>query len=284
VLQLDPDVDTVAALGSLADVEILDGRPDAERLAAEALAMAQALEVDPAVVALLFISCGITNARANRMAEAALCYAEAARLAERAGHEGRLGWALANLSDALGGFDSHRAAKAARTAAEHARHIGARRLLGLSTLNLTMALLELGEWDDADAVLVTATQHDQVANDVYVVFVGGLLGSLRGDGNRASGALACLPNLHSSGNAQEQACIARTGGLPHPLGRGRPGGCRSGRGRSNRRQPALQPADRTRQRTGQRACAHRLIARSTVRPPSGGTGSAARRAAEVASI
>ena len=208
VLQQDPDVDTVAALSALADLEVLYGQPEADRLTAEALAMGQALQVDPALLARLFISRGITHARANRMAEAASCYNDAARLAERAGHVGRLGWALANLSDALGGFDSRRAADAARAAAEHARNIGDRRLLGLSTLNLTMALLGLGEWDDADAVLSTAAQGDELAEDVYVVFVGGLLAGLRGDCARATAALASLSDSRSSGNAQEQASIA----------------------------------------------------------------------------
>jgi class 3 adenylate cyclase/tetratricopeptide (TPR) repeat protein len=208
VLQPDRDVDTVAALSALADLEVLDGRPEADRLTAEALAMGKELQVDPALLARLFISRGITHARANRMAEAASCYNDAARLAERAGHVGRLGWALANLSDALGGFDSRRAADAARAAAEHARNIGDRRLLGLCTLNLAMALLGLGEWDDADAVLSTAVQGDELAEDIYVVFVGGLLASLRGDCARATASLASLTDSRSGGNAQEQASIS----------------------------------------------------------------------------
>jgi class 3 adenylate cyclase len=208
VLQPSPDVDTVAALDALAEVELLDGAPEAGRLSAEALDMAQALDADPGLVAGLFITRGITHVRANRMAEAAACYTEAARLSERAGRTAQRGWALANLSDALGGFDSAGAAEAARAAAEHARQVGARRLLGLSTLNLTMALLELGEWDDADAVLATALQHDELGDNKPVRFAGGLLAGLRGDAERAYAAVAALADWRSSQNPQEQAWLA----------------------------------------------------------------------------
>ena len=75
-------------------------------------------------------------------------------------------------------------------------------------MNLAMALLTLGEWDDAEAVLVTANQRDQVGDDRNVLFVSGLLAGIRGDGSRASDALATLSDSRSSGNAQEQACIS----------------------------------------------------------------------------
>ena len=207
VLQPDRDGDTVAALQTMADVQIIAGSPEAERFASEALAMGRALQVDPALLARLFLTRGITHARANRTAEAASCYAEAAHLFERAGKVESLGWALTNLSDARGGFDPGAAAEAAQAAAGHARRMGSRRLLSLSTLNLMTALLELGEWDDADKVLSTAVQQDGLADDRYVLFSGGLLACLRGDSERVNAVLGSLADWRSSQNAQDQAWV-----------------------------------------------------------------------------
>ena len=148
-LREQPDADTANALAGLANLELFDGNPDdGERLAAEALAMGQALDVDAGLLAWLFLTHGNAQAYANRTEEAAWSYREAARLAERAGETLRLCTALGNLSDALTGFDPAAAADAARAAAEHARRIGARYYLGGSVWNLSIALLELGEWDE----------------------------------------------------------------------------------------------------------------------------------------
>ena len=223
VLQPDRDGDTVAALETMADVHILAGSPEAERFASEALAMGQALQLDPALLARSFLTRGITHARANRTAEAASCYTEAARFAERAGDVGRLGWALTNLSDARGGFDPGAAAEAARAAAGHARRMGSRRLLGLSTLNSMTALLELGEWDDADKVLSTAVEQDGLADDIHVLFSGGLLACLRGDSEQVNAVLGSLADWRSSQNPQNQAYVGTLEAFASAaLGRPRP--------------------------------------------------------------
>jgi class 3 adenylate cyclase/tetratricopeptide (TPR) repeat protein len=202
------DADTAAALEAMASVAIITGQPDAGQLAADALAMADAVHTAHGTVANLYITRGITQARANRLPEATACYEQAARHAGLEGSESQLGWALVNMSDALAGFEPRRAAEAARTAAEHARHIGARRLLGLSISNRAGALLELGDWDDADSELATAVKVDDLGEHKSVVYCTGLLAALRGDVERAETAASLLSDWASSGDIQRQASAA----------------------------------------------------------------------------
>jgi hypothetical protein len=148
-LRDEPDADTVNALAALAMLELFDGNiQDGESLAAEALTLGQALEVGPAMLSVLFLTRGSAQVYDNRTEEAAASYREAARVAELGGETLRLCTALLNLSDTLSGTDPAAAADAGRAAVEQARRIGARRYLGGSVWNLSIALLELGEWDE----------------------------------------------------------------------------------------------------------------------------------------
>ena len=180
VLGPEPDTDTVGALEDLAVLEIFDGGPERERLSAEALALGQALDVDDALLATLFTTRGIAHVFANRTAEAAAYYREAARLAERVGNAAALSRALLNLSDLLGRTEPAGAAETARAAADHARRIGERLVLGIAIGNLAEALLALGEWDEAASVLAAAVEQDGLGDVEAVRLCGGLLAGLRG--------------------------------------------------------------------------------------------------------
>jgi class 3 adenylate cyclase len=208
-LRGEPDADTAIALAGLANLELFDGKPDdGERLAAEALAMGEGLEVGDGLLAWLFLTQGNAQIYANRTEEAASSYREAARLAERAGEGLRLCTALGNLSDALSGFDPAAAAAAARAAAGHARRIGARRYLGGCAWNLSIALLELGEWDEVAALLKATIDTDGLGDDESVRWAEAWLAALRGHGEQASAILASHTSLLTTERIDDRAWAA----------------------------------------------------------------------------
>jgi class 3 adenylate cyclase/tetratricopeptide (TPR) repeat protein len=208
-LRGQPDADTANALGVLANLELFDGNlPEGERLAAEALAMGQVLEVGPGLLAYLFLTQGSAQSYANRTEEAATSYREAARLAERAGEVLRLCTALGNLSDALSGIDPADAADAARAAIEQARRIGARHYLGGSTWNLSSSLLELGEWDQVETVLEATTAAEDLGGDEDIRWTQAWLAALRGDGEQAAAILASLKSLRTTERVDDRAYAA----------------------------------------------------------------------------
>jgi class 3 adenylate cyclase len=208
-LRGEPDADTVNALAGLATLELFDGNiPGGERLAAEALALGQALDVGPGPLANLFLTYGSAQSYANRTEEAASSYREAARLAERSGEALRLCAALGNLSDALSGIDPAAAADAARAAGEHARRIGALRYLGGSVWNLSIALLELGEWDEVATLLEAAIDRDGLGDEEAIRWAQAWLAALRGDGEQASAILASLASLRTTERVDDRAYAA----------------------------------------------------------------------------
>ena len=130
-----------APWSELATLEVFAGSPDADRLTTEALALGQALDVGAGQLAGLFITRGIYLGMAGRRPEAVAYFREAARLAEQAGDNARLGRVLLNLADALAVTDPAAAAEAARTAAGHLRRAGDRDYLAYAVTNLAQALL-----------------------------------------------------------------------------------------------------------------------------------------------
>jgi class 3 adenylate cyclase/predicted ATPase len=208
VLRENPGTDTVQALGELAALETVAAAPEAGALSAEALALGQALAVDDATLAYLFITRGICHALAGRRPEAAAYYREAARLAEQAGDTAGLGRALLNLSDAVTGTDPAAGAEAARAAAAHSRRAGARPLLAVGVTNLAAALLMLGDWDTAEAELAQALDADGLGSIEYLACYRAWLAALRGDTPTAHAILAGLGDLRASEDPQDQAVIA----------------------------------------------------------------------------
>jgi class 3 adenylate cyclase/tetratricopeptide (TPR) repeat protein len=206
VLRTDPDQDTVTALDAIAGLEVFSGNDaEGERLASEALALGQALDVGDRELARCFHAKALAAVVANRSVEAVANYEMAARLAERAGDFGQLAVAQTGLADVLPRIgDLLGAVEAARSAADHARQTGRRNSLAIAVANLAIALMELGEWDDADAVLSEALGPEQL-DDETVRCVAGWLAGLRGEGDPAAAALELVPGLRVSEDPQDQA-------------------------------------------------------------------------------
>jgi tetratricopeptide (TPR) repeat protein len=207
VLRPEPDADTVAALADIAALENFSGGTESDRLSAEALALGQALDVDAALLARLLLSRGIAHSHTNHTVEALAYYREAARLAEQADAPAELSRALLNLADVLGASDPAGAADAGRAAAGHARRVGDLPRLGTSIANLVEALLELGNWDEADAVLTAAVEDDGLGDHDFIRATEGWLAGLRGDADRAGDVLASLTRLAASEDVQDQSDV-----------------------------------------------------------------------------
>jgi class 3 adenylate cyclase/tetratricopeptide (TPR) repeat protein len=206
ILRVNPDQDTVRALQELATLEAFAGSPDAGRLTAEALYLGQALDVGIAQLCDLFNARGAYLFFAGCRAEAIAYVREAARLATQVGDNFRQGRALLNLA-ALQTTDRAAAVDAAQAAAGHLRRAGARDYLATAILNLTSALIELGDWDAAETELSQALDSDGLADIEYLVCYRGWLAAMRGDVAVAETVLAGLRDLRSSEAPQDQSTL-----------------------------------------------------------------------------
>jgi tetratricopeptide (TPR) repeat protein len=206
VLRPEPDADTVAALDHLAGVEIFSGGPEAERLATEALALGQALDVVAGLLADLFINRGIAVYFANRWAESIANLEYAAKLAGGAGDSSRQARALLNLAEVLSRSDPVAAAAAARTAADLARRGGATNLLDVAVNNEAQALLLTGGWDQADLVIHDVLDTDRPGDFRDLFALASLMAALRGDAETAT-TYAQLPGMRASEDSQDQATV-----------------------------------------------------------------------------
>jgi class 3 adenylate cyclase/predicted ATPase len=213
VLRADPDTDTVLALSDLAALEIFAGSPDADRLSDEALSLGQALGVSGRDLSSLFQTRGFYFNNINRRPEAAAYYRESARLADRAGDSKELGAALLNLGDALASTDPRTAAETARAAAAHLRRVGYRAALATAIVNLAQALVELGDWDAAEAELTQAADSDALADFEILICQQGWLAALRGDDSAAQTVLAGLADLRASEDPQDKALVSLVEGF-----------------------------------------------------------------------
>ncbi len=197
VLREDPDVDTVRALRALAQHATFTGDfHEGMRAITEALALAQALGVAADELAPLFSSKGIAASVANRGAEAVAYFETAAQLAERAGDYRLFAIAQLNLSNEFAATDPAAAERAARSALEHGRRTGVRRVLGTSVANLAIALLEQGKWVEADSVVQRTLTEDRLEEPV-LRWMAGVLAGLRGDTASAAGSLGALGSWRS---------------------------------------------------------------------------------------
>jgi class 3 adenylate cyclase len=208
VLRDNPDADTVRALDELAALEVFTGTSAADALTAEALALGQALGVDDATLARLFITRGLCICLTGRRVEGASYLREAARLAGQADDRLLLGRALLNLSDAVTNIDPAAGAAAARDAAARLRQAGARDYLAFAVTNLAQALFMLGDWDTAAAELDQAADADGLADMGYVSCYQAWAAALRGDVPAAEAALAGLDKLRGGEDPQDQTIIA----------------------------------------------------------------------------
>ncbi|MDX6327469.1 MAG: hypothetical protein QOK15_3823 [Nocardioidaceae bacterium] len=188
VLESPPDADTVRAVGELAGLEIFAGRADGDRLAASALAQAQALDLADVSIAQLLLVRGLGHAFADRMIEAAAYLRESQRRAEAARDPAAISRALSNLADVLTTEDPRAAADAARSALAHGRRVGNRAAVAVAVINLIQALLLTGDWPDAEEVYAVAADDDGMRDDPNIVCGMMLLRAFRED----RGGLAAL--------------------------------------------------------------------------------------------
>jgi class 3 adenylate cyclase/predicted ATPase len=207
VLRTDPDTDAVEALKELAALEVYAGSPDADRLTSEALNLGQALGVGPGQLGQLFLERGIYHGIAERRPQAISYLRESARLAAQAGDNFTMGRALVNLADVLSPSDPAGAADAARTGAEQLRRAGAHVAMAIS--NLAEALLQLGDWDAAEAELTQAADSDMLADAEQIRWKRACLAALRGDAGTAETTLLTgLPEMAASEDPQQRSGIS----------------------------------------------------------------------------
>jgi len=210
VLRADPDADSVRALEELAGLAVFAGSPDADRLTTEALILGQALDVSAGQLSGLLLGRGIYLGTVSRRSQAIAYFRESVRLATAAGDHFHLGRALVNLSDVLGVTDSAAAAEAARTALGHLRRVGLRSHLAIAITNLAEALLQLGDWDAAEAELAQAVNSYGLADMEELATQRGWLAALRGDAHSAETIMATLSDLRASEDPQDQAAVSLT--------------------------------------------------------------------------
>jgi class 3 adenylate cyclase/tetratricopeptide (TPR) repeat protein len=208
VLGAEADTDTVHALDELGVVAVFSGSPDADRLTTEALVLGQALDVDAEQFSRLLITRGMCLRYASHWRQAGGYFRESARLAAEAGNNGTLGRALLNLSDALAYADPAAAAEAARTAAGDLRRVGQRAGLAIAIMNLSEALLQLGEWDAAEEELAGAVNSLGLADLDLLAAQRGWLAALRGDADSAETMLVALSDLRTTEDAQDKSLIS----------------------------------------------------------------------------
>jgi hypothetical protein len=144
----------------------------------------------------------------NRRPEGAAYFREGARLATQARDDLMVGRALLNMADALAATDPAAAVDAARSATGILRRAGIRDHLAVALMNLVQALLQLGDWDGADAEITQAMDSGELAGDEYLSCVRGMLVALRGDADAAEAMLAALHDLRASEDLQDKALIS----------------------------------------------------------------------------
>jgi class 3 adenylate cyclase/tetratricopeptide (TPR) repeat protein len=208
VLRADADTDTVHALEELAVVAVFAGTPDADRLTTEALILGQSLDLAAEEMSGLLLSRGIYLGTLSRRSQAIAYFRESARLAAQADDNLSLGSALLNLSDVLAVTDPAAAAEAARTAVGHLRRVGLRIHLAYAITNLAEALVQLGEWDAAEAEFTRAVSSYGLAGMEQLTCQLGWLTALRGDAGTAETMLAVLNDMRASEDPQDAGAVS----------------------------------------------------------------------------
>jgi tetratricopeptide (TPR) repeat protein len=181
VLRGEPDADLVEALASFAAYNVLAGMPGGDDLSVEALRLGQALDVGEATLADLLVTRGLAHALADRNLQAVMYYREAARRAEEVEATPVLIRALVNLSNSLGENDAAASVTHARLAAQHARRLGERWGVSIGVANQVIALIELGNWDEAAGILRDAVTNDGLDDQPHITQYSAVLHALRGE-------------------------------------------------------------------------------------------------------
>jgi hypothetical protein len=144
---------------------------------------------------------------AQRLTESVAYLHQSVRLASQIGDNRAMGRALLNLALVLTLTDPVAGAEVARSAVGCVRQTGARDTLAVAIINLTQALLELGDWDAADQECVHADSYGLTEHDILVAQMS-WQAALRGDATTAETLLAELVHMHASEDPQEKANIS----------------------------------------------------------------------------
>ncbi|HLN04742.1 MAG TPA: hypothetical protein VK217_00585, partial [Acidimicrobiales bacterium] len=196
---------TVHALSQLAAIATFAGDADAGDLIESAFDLAQALDLGDTVFAALFVMRGIHETTTGDYRESVADLREAARLSQLAGDHLGSGRALGNLADVLLAVDPAGSADAARQALAHLRRAGGRRLTYAVVINLIQALILVGSWREAEAVLADAATEGLASRSI-LAWVIVLLTALR-DGT-SSEALASVELFATSEDPQDLASVS----------------------------------------------------------------------------
>jgi tetratricopeptide (TPR) repeat protein len=207
VLSDDPDHDTVRAMTELASVETFRGAAAGYRMAAEALTLAQALDVPPAGLVETFITRGIAAEVLNRHAEAVADFEYVAKVAERFGATASWAIAMLNLANVLRTTDPVASGVAARAAVDQARQLGNRYNLCAAVSNLAVALLLAGDWDEAERVVRHSAESDGFepgsVEMAYIAIYRIVLPALRGDRDAMYESTEDIDAARTSEDAQD---------------------------------------------------------------------------------
>lgn len=210
VLRDDPDADTFRVLIQLATLASFAGEPDADRLTAEAVALAEALDLDGPLFSSALSTRGIQLSFAGRSRTAAMYLREASRVALDCDDARGAASALLNLSDILNKSDPVAGADAARHAVEVAVRSGEANQLAAALYNLAIAQLATGDWDECAATLA----HPDtvlIVDDELLTVVRGLLAALRGDGGHAAQLVDGLTDLVTNEDLQMREVVMFVG-------------------------------------------------------------------------
>ncbi len=209
VLSRDPGVDTVEAMSYLATVEMFSGTPEADAATVESLKLAQALGLGPGTMSGVVQVRGTYLARVDRLDEAVFHLREAVRLAEQAERLDILGVVLGNLGAILMARDTAAATEVIRRGIAVSRRTGDRRTLGVGIINLSLALLELGEWDEVDQLIAPGGDLDSLPDSLEFGRWGqALLAALRGDVTASARILSELTYMPGSDDPEDQSAVA----------------------------------------------------------------------------
>jgi class 3 adenylate cyclase/predicted ATPase len=204
VLRSEPDADTVKALEVLAVLESLMGnRAAADLASAEALALAQDLDLPAATLSQLFVTRGIGHGFAGHPAQALANLREALRLAEAAMDGTAATRALLNLADTMMTTDPVEATQTCRTAVAQARRLGDRNMLSYAACNLMQALLLTGGWDEIEEAYSSAASREAPDEDPTLAFGVVLLRSFRRDSDGMPELLSTMKRWRDTEDPQD---------------------------------------------------------------------------------
>jgi class 3 adenylate cyclase/tetratricopeptide (TPR) repeat protein len=209
--QASPGPVLVEALHTLAGHHLFTSRlEDADRISNEALALAQLLDVGPAIMSEVFLVRGMAHGFEDRLAQAVMYLREAIRIAKQSDDSVAMARVYVNLSSFYADRDPHEAAEAASLAIVHSRRVGAQSALVTGVVNLAIASIESGDWAAAQAAI--DEWSDFLADDRVLAMWQAVFDALRGD---LSGAVARLGELSELDDleTQDEATIALGGAL-----------------------------------------------------------------------